>query len=198
MNNFSDGSQWSIEKTANWVTIKSKKLYPLAIYANSPLNNDEGLDVKAQLALIEYLKSNKITPHIIIHRGHSYHLSNSIKYVTEATRLAILGSCGGYKEIFDLLENSPAAQVISTKQIGSQQVNEPLIKLINDKLLNQKDLDWNDIWSQLDKQLKSQKLAYDYFREYVPPFKNIALLVATLYYDDNEPEPGLLSSGSGL
>ena len=162
------------------------KLYPIVIYANLPLNNDEGLDIKAQEALKEYLKAQQITPHILIHRGHSYHLANSLKSVTEATRLAILGSCGGYKEIFDLLENSPSAQVISTKQIGSQQVNEPIIKLINEKLLNQKDLDWSDIWTQLDKQLKSNKLAYDYFQEYVPPYKNISLLVATLYFNSIE------------
>ena len=84
------------------------------------------------------------------------------------------------------MDKSPAAQVISTKQIGSQKVNEPIIKIINDKLLNKKDLDWADIWNQVDNQLKSNKLAYDYFQEYVPPYKNIALLVATLYYTGTE------------
>ena len=49
------------------------------------------------------------------------------------------------------------------------------------KLLNKQDLVWSDIWAALDKQLKGNKLAYDYFQEYVPPYKNIALLVATLY-----------------
>lgn len=186
LSNFSDASMWSIEKNASWVTIKSKKLYPIAIYANLPLNNDEGLDVKAQESLNSYLKSQQIIPHILIHRGHSYHLNNSIKSVAPTTALAIIGSCGGYKEIFDILKTSPAAQVISTKQVGSQQVNEPIIRLINDKLLHEKDLDWADIWSQLDTQLKSNKLAFDYFQEYVPPYKNISLLVATLYYTDAE------------
>ena len=186
LSNFSDASMWSIEKNASWVTIKSKKLYPIAIYANLPLNNDEGLDVKAQESLNAYLKTQQIIPHILIHRGHSYHLNNSIKSVAPTTALAIIGSCGGYKEIFDILKTSPAAQVISTKQVGSQQVNEPIIRLINDKLLHEKDLDWADIWSQLDTQLKSNKLAFDYFQEYVPPYKNISLLVATLYYTDAE------------
>jgi hypothetical protein len=124
-------------------------------------------------------------------------LANSIKSVNEATRLAILGSCGGYREIFQVLENSLAAQVISTKQVGSKQVNEPLLKLINDRLLNKKDLDWAEIWGQLDKQLKSNKLAYDYFQEYVPPYKNIALLVATLYYTGADAAPQeLVSTGN--
>jgi hypothetical protein len=183
--NFSDASQWSIEKNASWITIRSKKQSPIAIYANLPLNNDEGLDLKAQELLKDYLKTNHISPHILIHRGHSYHLANSIKSVTEATRLAILGSCGGYQEIFDVLANSLAVQVISTKQVGSKLVNEPLLKLINETLLLGKDLIWSDIWAQLENQLRSNKLAYDYFQEYVPPFKNIGLLVATLYFLDS-------------
>ncbi len=186
LGNYTDASQWSVEKNANWIIIKSKKLYPIVIYANLPLDYNGGLDIKAQDALKEYLKTNQISCHILIHRGHSYHLANTIKSVTEATRLAILGSCGGYNEIFEILENSFAAQVISTRQVGSKQVNEPLLKLINDKLLNSKDLVWSDIWTELEKQFKSNKLAYDYFQEYVPPYKNIALLLVTLYYAGEE------------
>ena len=48
-------------------------------------------------------------------------------------------------------------------------------------LLNEQDLDWVDIWADLDKQFKSNKLLYDYFKEYVPPYKNLALLVTSLY-----------------
>ena len=184
LSNYSDASLWSIEKNTSWITIKSKKLYPVSIYANLPLNNDDGTDIKAQDSLAQFLKREQIIPHILIHRGHSYHLENSIKSVTPDTRLAILGSCGAYQQIFEILEKSSGAQVISTKQIGSLQVNEPILKLINDKLLNQKDQDWSDLWAQLDKQFLSNKLAYDYFQEYVPPYKNIALLVATLY---NQP-----------
>ena len=190
MGNFSDAAKWSIEKNANWVTIKSKKLYPVAIYANLPLNNDEGLDVKAQELMKAYLIEHDIRPRILIHRGHSYHLSNSIKSITNMTALAILGSCGGYKELFEIQEKSTAVQVISSKQVGSQQVNGPLIKIINEKLLEGKDIDWPEIWSELDKQLRSNKLAYDYFREYIPPYKNISLLVATLYYSGTEIRTG--------
>ena len=171
----------SIEKNAAWVTIKSKKLYPVTVYANLPLSNEEGLDVKAQDSLTHYLKGQNISPHILIHRGHSYHLSNSIKLASPDTKLAILGSCGGYTEIFELLKKSPNAQVISTKQVGSKLVNEPLLKLVNEQLLNQKDIDWVEIWKKLEIQLKGNKQAYDYFQEYVPPYKNISLLVTALF-----------------
>lgn len=181
MSAFSDAAQWSVEKNESWVTIKSKKLFPITIYANLPLSNDAGFDDKAQQAMMAYLAEQGIKPHILIHRGHSYHLPSSIKWVTPDTRLIFLGSCGGYKEIFDVLERSATAQAISTKQIGSAQVNDPILRIINDRLLNQRDLDWSTMWQELDKQLKGNKLAYDYFQEYVPPYKNIALLVAKLY-----------------
>ncbi len=181
MTNYNDASQWAIEKNASWITIKSKKGSPITIYANLPLSNDDGLDIKAQEALMAYLKEQGVSPHILIHRGHSYHLLTSINYATPDTRLAILGSCGGYREIFEILNKSKDVQVISTKQIGSMQVNEPILKLMNERLLAQKDLDWSDMWTILEGKFKSNKMAYDYFQEYVPPYKNIALLVATLY-----------------
>src|SRR6185369_7729394 len=133
------------EKNASWVTIKSKKGAPITVYANLPLSNEDGLDIKAQEALAAYMKEQGVTPHILIHRGHSYHLLNSIKYATPDTKLAILGSCGGYKEIFEILNRSKDVQVISTKQIGSMQVNEPILKLMNERLLAQKDIDWSEM-----------------------------------------------------
>jgi len=181
LSNFNDASQWSVEKNSSWVTIRSKKLSPVSIYANLPLSNEEGLDIKAQDLLAAYLTKEGISPHILIHRGHSYHLSNSIKLVTANTKLAILGSCGAYREIFEILEKSRDAQVISTKQIGSMRVNEPILNAINLQLLNGKDLDWSVLWDQLELQFKPNKQLYDYFHEYVPPYKNIALLVASLY-----------------
>ena len=33
----------------------------------------------------------------------------------------------------------------------------------------------------MEKQFKPNKQLYDYFKEYVPPYKNIALLVTSLY-----------------
>ena len=186
LGNFADASQWTIEKNASWMTIKSKKKYPIAVYANLPLSNDLGLDVKAQELMKVYLNEQGIRPRILIHRGHSYHLFNSLKSVTNMTAVAILGSCGGYRELFDIQEKSPAVQVISSKQVGSQQVNGPMLRLINERLLDGKDLDWPEIWSELEKQLKQNKLANDYFQEYIPPYKNISLLVATLYFSGTE------------
>ena len=186
LTNFKDASTWKMEKTSQWVAFHSIKQYPISIYANLPLEYLEDLDRAAQDTLKQYLAANNLTPHIIIHRGHSYHLSNSLTHVTPDIKLAILGSCGGYSEIFDVQMKSPDAQVISTKQVGSKTVNEPLLTMINKNLLEEKDIKWQELWDTLDKQLSKDKKAHAYFVDYIPPHKNIGLLVAKLYNDDSD------------
>lgn len=158
-----------------------QKLQPVSIYANLPLNNEDGQDIKAQDMLAKHLKELHVEPSILILRGHSYHLINSFKFFSPSIQLGILGSCGGYTEIIEILKKNQRVQVISTKQIGSRQVNEPMLRLMNTKLLNGQDLVWSELWDKLEDQFKGNKLLNDYFKEYVPPYKNIALLVSALY-----------------
>jgi hypothetical protein len=181
ISNFSDPVKWSIEKNDLWVTIKSKDHFPISIYANLPLSEENEEDFKAHDSLVRFLTRENIGINILIHRGHSYHLPNSLDHITPSIRLAILGSCGGYTEISELLKRSPEVHVISSKQVGSKLVNDPLLKILNEYLLDQKDLEWAVIWEKLEAQFKSNKQAYEYFHEYVPPFKNIALLVSALF-----------------
>jgi hypothetical protein len=168
LSDFKDVNTWTTEKTSQWIAFHSKKQYPISVYANLPLEYLQDLDRAAQDTLKQYLAANNLTPHIIIHRGHSYHLSNSLTNVTPDIKLAILGSCGGYSEIFDVQMKSPDAHVISTN------------------LLEEKDINWKELWETLDKQLIKDKKAYAYFVDYVPPHKNIGLLVAKLYHDDSD------------
>lgn len=190
MNDFQDKKQWEIEKNNNWVTIRSKQQFPTVIFANLPLDNERyDYDKDAMDSLSHYLDSLKIEPHVLIHRGHSYHLSHSVTFVTPVTNLAILGSCGGYQEVFSVQAKSPDAQVISTKQVGSKMVNEPLLMAINRNILEEKDIHWVQLWDELDKQLKKDKKAYAYFVDYVPPHKNIGLLVSKIYHDDGDLQP---------
>jgi hypothetical protein len=154
------------------------------IYANLPLNNDQDLDKKAQDTLVKFLRLQDIHPHIIIHRGHSYHLQGSVQYIDSAVYLAILGSCGGYNEIFEVQRRSHEAQVISTKQVGSKMVNEPMIRAINDYFLQKKDIVWTELWQQLDKGFKTNTKARTLFEDYVPPNKNIGLQVARIYNEE--------------
>jgi hypothetical protein len=184
MTSFTDTSLWKIEKNESWLTITSRKYNPVTIYANLPLSNDEDLDKKAQDTLVKFLHGKNIHPHVIIHRGHSYHLQGSVQYIDSAVYLAILGSCGGYNEIFEVQRRSHEAQVISTKQVGSKLVNEPMIKAINDYFLQKKDIVWTELWQQLDKGFKKNAKAETLFQDYVPPNKNIGLQVARIYNEE--------------
>jgi len=190
LTNFRDKSQWQIDQNKNWITIRSLKGFPTVIYANQPLDNERyDLDKDAMDSLSHYLDSLKIEPHVLIHRGHSYHLSHSLSFVDPLIKLAILGSCGGYQEIFTVQQKSADAQVISTKQVGSKMVNEPLLTKINQRILREQDIKWVELWNELDAQLKKDKKAYGYFVDYIPPHKNIGLLVSKIYHDDGDLNP---------
>jgi hypothetical protein len=190
LTNFRDKSQWEIDQNKNWITIRSLKGFPTVIYANQPLDNERyDLDKDAMDSLSHFLDSLKIEPHVLIHRGHSYHLSHSLSFVDPLIKLAILGSCGGYQEIFTVQQKSADAQVISTKQVGSKMVNEPLLIKINQRILREQDIKWVELWNELDAQLKKDKKAYGYFVDYIPPHKNIGLLVSKIYHDDGDLNP---------
>ena len=48
----------------------------------------------------------------------------------------ILGSCGGYNNLNEVLNISADAHIISSKQVGTKTVNEPILKAMNNILLN--------------------------------------------------------------
>jgi len=183
---FKDPKIWKVEKAAQWTVINSVQSdNPVRLFANLPLNHQDDLDEKAQLALLAYLKSEHIEPGIIIHRGHSYHLPGTLKYLQPAMKLAILGSCGGYKNILTVAEKSPAAQIVATKQVGSKLINDPMIQLVNDQLLQAKDIYWPDLWATMGANFNKSAFTRDLFAEYVPPYRNLSLFVIRLFnYDE--------------
>ncbi|MBK7433853.1 MAG: hypothetical protein IPI66_08045 [Chitinophagaceae bacterium] len=65
-------------------------------------------------------------------------------------------------------------------------VNEPIISLINDRLTSQLDLNWPAIWHELDNRFNNNRTLYDYFKAYIPPYKNIAQMAIVRYKQLNE------------
>jgi len=61
-----------------------------------------------------------------------------------------------------------------------------MIRTINDYILNSKDIDWNQLWKELEQKVKADKRAYSLFADYVPPHKNIGMFVARIYQEDEE------------
>jgi len=174
---FKGKKEWKITQNDNWVEIQSQAGKPVSIFANKPLDNSKGddPDAKAQKLLIEYLQKNDIQPTIVIHRGHSYHLKYTIGQLPSSAKIIVLGSCGSYQNLNAVLQICPDAQIVSSKEVGSRLVNEPVLKLINESLLFQEEIDWMSMWDALGKQFEGSE-AQERFENYIPPHKNLGAL----------------------
>ena len=178
---FNDTSKWKTTRNENWVSIRSVTDQPIIIYANLPLDTKEELDMKAQDSLFIFLKQESIEPVVLVHRGHSYHLDNTLKRLTPSIKLAILGSCGGANSSISIASINPDAQLIVSKKMGSKSINDPIINVINETLLNEDDLLWPVIWEKLSLQFNGDEFTRNLFNEYIPPGKNVSLFVLKLF-----------------
>jgi hypothetical protein len=175
MTTFAD-KNWTVkEEDSLHVVIHSVNGLPVVIYANKPKAEYEG-----QAYLEHLLDSAGIQPDVLIHRGHSYYASKTIEKIKPSAKLFVLGSCGGYHNLSGVIQRAPEAHIISSKQIGVQAVNNPMLKLIADATREGKNIVWAKIWSNLDKQLKGKE-AYARFVDYIPPHKNVGAVFIRSY-----------------
>ncbi len=171
---------WKITRKPNWVEINSAKgSSPVTIYANLPLDEKQELDIQAQDSLISYLEENNLSPSIVIHRGHSYYLQETINRLPHGAKLVLLGSCGGYQKLNDILKICPTAQIISSKQVAAGVVNQSLIDAITDRLRLGKDLNWDELWKTV--QVRVGAGYRDKFDDYIPPHKNLGAIFIMAY-----------------
>lgn len=176
---FRDG-KWKITTEKYWTRIASTSGKPVVIYANNPLTEPE--DEKAQSELNAYLAKNNIHPTVVIHRGHSYHLPSTIEGLQRETKIVVLGSCGGYHNLGSVIDRSPDAQIISTKQTGTMSINEPLIAALNSHMVAGKDVDWSPMWRSLGEMFaKKGGETNKRWKDYVPPNKNLGALFIKAY-----------------
>ncbi len=181
INSFSP-KEWKITTLKEWVEIKSLK-GKVWIYGNLPLDSDKNLDDTAQAHLKMYLAKKDINPSVVIHRGHSYWLPGTIKRMTGDAKIILLGSCGGYKNLSQLLSICPDAHIISTKEIGKGDINRPIINYLNQALLSGKTLIWKDMWASLTKTFyaDNNKAVKESWDDYVPPYKNLGAIFIKAY-----------------
>ena len=179
---FNGKNEWKITEKDQWVEIKSLSGKSVWIFANLPLDNskEDDPDAKAQAALSSYLAEMKLHPTVVIHRGHSYHLKSTISQMPSTAKIIILGSCGGFQNLNSILEVCPQAHIVSSKEVGTKLVNEPILKLINESLRKGERVDWVAMWSQLEKQFSSG-LGKERFDNYIPPHKNLGALFIKAY-----------------
>jgi hypothetical protein len=173
---FNNGN-WSIDKTnAQWITIRTTKGKPVIIFANRPLPEETGEDDIAQQALNQFLKKENLSPTVTIHRGHSYFANSTIGYMSPASRIVFMGSCGGFPLIDGILKKSPDAHIIASKQIGMRAVNKPFIRLLTDKLRAGNSIEWIPFWKEFKNHARVEG-----FEDYIPPYKNLGAIFIKAY-----------------
>ncbi len=178
---FSDTRKWTITRNDKWISIRSVSGKALQIFANRPLNMEEGLDLRAQDSMYAYMGANNIHPSILMHRGHSYHLDKTMNRISPSVRLAILGSCGGYNRAISFASINKDVQVIGSKKTGSKSINDPFLYYVNEKLVTGEDLNWPEIWKDLELRFSKEEGALTLFKEYFPPSENLGLFLLKLY-----------------
>jgi len=181
---------WKITRQKEWVEIKSIKGKPVWVYANLPLDSDKNLDDTAQKHLGTYLRKFDLEPAVVVHRGHSYWLPGTIKNLPGSAKIILLGSCGGYKNLSEILDICPDAHIVSTKEIGKGDINKPIINYLNQTLAAGKPIVWKEMWASLTKLFyadanRGMRESWD---DYIPPYKNLGAIFIKAYNKTMESE----------
>jgi len=172
---FTDTS-WLVIDSGIYVIIKSKKGKEVNVYANKPKHEYDG-----QARLEKIFADNFYEPNVLVHRGHSYYAPKTIEKIKDDTQVFVLGSCGGYHSISSIIEKSNEASIISSKQIGTMFVNNPMLKLMADCINKGQDLEWQKLWDDLGATVKNNPKAYERYLDYIPPHKNLGAIFIKTY-----------------
>ncbi len=167
-------SNYTIENHETYVQIYSTSgINKIMIFANKPEYEQNGIN-----EIDKFFKANHWEPLVVVHRGHSFHTEKTLSVIPANTKLLVVGSCGGYYKLPIAIERAPGAHIVSTKQIGTMRVNDPIIKLICEKIRLNQDVVWSDFWKEIEIQVGKTPMFYDY----VPPNKNLGSLFLNAYY----------------
>jgi hypothetical protein len=175
---YSKSKLWRVYRNEKWIEIRSLQGKPISLFANIPFDHADGedRDTDAQTALSLFLQEHELEPSIVVHRGHSYHLPSTISQLPISAKVVMLGSCGSYQHLSKVLDVCPNAQIISSREVGSLSVNDPIIRTINEAMRTGKNLDWIGIWKNVQLQMRMSN-AQQRFENYVAPHKNLGLML---------------------
>jgi hypothetical protein len=129
------------------------------------------------------MQQHGVPPQVIVHRGHSPYVPETITRMPRSAALVFLGNCGGYTLLEGVFNKAPQAQVITTLGVGTITVNDPFLKELNDYLLRGKDDRWAEFWRQAAARLDHNPR----FADYVAPDHNAGALFLRAYQDFTDP-----------
>ncbi len=165
---------WDIDDLGTYIKITSKTGKAVEIYANKPTEGEDGIK-----NLENYLKTNNLHPQVVVHRGLSTHTLKTFRKIPASAKLILDGSCGGFHIQGVALENAPGAHILCNRNIGTMHINDPMFKQISESIRQGKDIVWPNFWSDMEARLGTNP----YFKDYIPPHKNVAALILKAYYD---------------
>jgi hypothetical protein len=177
----------------NWKSFKTPWFYqytsvgtkvPFIMFANRALDENQGLDEIAQDSLNNWMEAHDYEPAITVHRGHSYFLTSTIKKLNPSTKVAILGSCGAYHNLRNILTTCPDASIIGSKQTGFGTINNALIEYAMDELEKGHDLRWITMKDAVDKAVRAKTTEKDKvegYEDYIFPHQNLGAIFIKAY-----------------
>lgn len=179
---------WEVEDLGSYLhwTGRGPAGRRIEIFANVPIDGGlprnralEGEAQRRQQAISEALEKRGLVATVIVHRGHAFWTERTIGYVTKATRLVILGSCGGLYEVHRVIEASHESQVIATRGVGETEINDAILKAVNDRILQgDRVIQWGQFWRELNGLFGKGGL----FRDYVAPNQDSGIVFLRAYY----------------
>lgn len=183
---FGDRTQWKVEENPYYASIRSLKGKPISIYANRPLydpTKQSDPDDTAKQKMSNYLEKNGLKATFVMHRGHSYHVPTTLKFLNDydtSAKLIVLGSCGGYQNLDQALRICPDAHIVSSKQTGTFTVNDPMLKVLFNEIGQGRNVVWPDVWPKIRAAVGGGKPA-EMFQEYIPPHQNLGMIFIKAY-----------------
>ena len=190
LENLYTNKSWKKTVSPEWIQFTSiNSIVPFVIFANKPGYEEKNEDALAQQHLNEWMDINNYRPAITVHRGHSYYLPYTIKQLAQSSKIIILGSCGAYHSLKDILEICPEAYLIGSKQTGFGQANVLLFTTMADELKTGNDLNWEAYWKILQQKMPPGG-KYD-FNDYIPPYKNLGAIFINAYTKAMAPPPAV-------
>lgn len=172
---YKNDSKWEVNRNnKDFVIITGKNQDKIIeIYANIPKTGTSGIAGIEEMD--KFMEDKKLKINVYTYRGHSFgfQISGDISNAS----LVNIGSCGGYKNISYILNESPNANIISTQGTGSKDINDPIFLNLNNLILSGKDIIWKDYWEKLPLSIRNNKN----FKDYVPPYKNQGAMFIRAY-----------------
>ena len=107
-----------------------------------------------------------------VQRGHAYHVPKAVASIPGGARFVFLGGCRGTEHLRAVLERAPEAQVVATRSMGTMDVNDPLLKAINDELAARGEVEWPAFWRAQSARFGGDRL----FHRYIAPHRNGAVI----------------------